>query len=400
MSNRSVSRISVVLPCLDEAASVAHCVREARSALEANGLVGEVLVVDNGSRDGSPDQAREAGARVVYERTPGYGSALTTGFAAATGEVIVMLDADLTYPVERIGDLVGPVLRDEADIVYGGRLHAATRDTMPWLHRWIGTPALTFLMKRACGGLALRDSQSGFRAFRRSTILELDLHSTGMELNAEMLIKAAQRGLRLREVATGYRARVGRSKLRTFSDGWRNLRTILLLAPEILLIWPGLLAVLTGVAMTVASFVSPGGLPVGSLRWQPVFFASIALVLGVLALLAGAILAHVSSVVPVSVRRRYDYIGDRRFLMRCTVGGGLATGTGLVADIALLSNWAAGSSAPTWGLALASLAQSLIITGVAVGVFGVVGRLLTERRRAEVVVVTVPALERDVSALS
>jgi glycosyltransferase involved in cell wall biosynthesis len=400
MSIRSVSGVSVVLPCLDEAASVAQCVVEARQALEANGLVGEVLVVDNGSSDGSPERAREAGARVVYETTPGYGSALTTGFMAATGDVIVMLDADLTYPVDRIGDLVGPVIRDEADVVYGGRLHEATRRNMPWLHRWVGTPALTFLINRACGSLELRDSQSGFRAFRRSTILEMDLRSTGMELNAEMLMKAAQQGLRLREVPTGYRARVGRSKLRTFSDGWRNLRTILLLAPEILLIWPGILAILTGLAMTVASFVSPSGLPVGSLRWQPVFFASIALVIGVLALLAGAILAHTSSVVPVSVRQRYRCIGDRSFLKRCIVGGTLAVGIGLIADVGLLSNWAAGSHAPSWGLALASLAQSLIITGVAVAVFGVMGRLFTERRRAEFVVVTVPTADRDVSALS
>jgi hypothetical protein len=266
---------------------------------------------------------------------------------------------------------------------------------MPWLHRHVGTPALTALLRHACGGLTLKDSQSGFRAFRRSTVLEMDLRSSGMEINAEMLIKASQSGLRLVEVPTGYRSRAGQSKLRTFSDGWRNLRTILLLAPEILLIWPGTAAVLLGLAMTVASFVRPTGLPVGSLRWQPVFFASIALSLGVLSLVTGVVLAHTSSVVPNKVRRRYEFVGNREFLARCVVGGIAAALIGLLSDVGLLINWSAGNNPPNRGLALASLGQSLIIIGVVVAVFGLIGRLFVDRRRSEIILVTIPTLSDD-----
>jgi hypothetical protein len=314
--------------------------------------------------------------------------------------MIVMLDADLTYPIDRLGDLLAPLLADEADIVYGGRLHAATRKTMPWLHRHVGTPTLTFLLRRACGELSLRDSQSGFRAFRRSTILAMDLRSPGMEINAEMLIKASHAGLRVVEVPTGYRPRTGESKLRTFSDGWRNLRTILLLVPELLLIWPGVAAIGVGVAMTAAGFVKPEGIAVGSLRWQPVFFASIALILGVLSLLAGAILAHSSSVVANRVKRRYEFIGDRHFLSRCIIGGLSVATVGLAADVGLLVNWWMGREAPSRGLALASLGQSLIITGVVVAMFGVISRLFVERRRSEIIVLTVPPVpSKELEAL-
>jgi hypothetical protein len=394
MSENSHLTVTIVMPCLNEAASVSTCVQDAREALISSGLSGEVLVVDNGSTDGSELEASRAGARVVTERSPGYGSALARGFAEASGEIIVMLDADLTYPVERVGDLLAPLLQGEAEIVYGGRLHEATRATMPWLHRHVGTPALTFLMKRACGGISLRDSQSGFRAFRRSTILAMDLRSPGMEINAEMLIKASQAGLRIVEVPTGYRPRAGESKLRTFSDGWRNLRTIFLLVPEMLLIWPGAAVLAVGLAMTVAGFLSPKGIALGSLRWQPVFFASIALTLGVLSLLAGAILAHTSPVVTNSVRRRYTFIGDVRFLSRCIIGGFAAATIGLAIDVGLLTNWAVQRDASTRGLALASasLGESLIITGVVVAMFGVVARLFMERRAAQVVVLAMPRL--------
>src|SRR5438132_11984947 len=129
--------VSVVVPCLDEAASVGLCVAEALETLRGAGIDGEVVVVDNGSADGSPEIARAAGARVVFEDNPGYGNALLTGFELARGEVIVMADADFTYDLGRIPELVGPVVRDEADLVLGSRLDAAPRSTMPCVHRFV-----------------------------------------------------------------------------------------------------------------------------------------------------------------------------------------------------------------------------------------------------------------------
>jgi len=218
--------VSVVLPCLNEAGSVGQCVKEGIDAMTAAGLNGEVVVVDNGSIDGSSAIAQVAGARVVVEEQPGYGSALRAGFAAASGPVAVMADADFTYDLSRVPDLVGPVLADEADLVLGCRLDGATRATMPLLHRFLGTPVITFPVARACGGRVVRDSQSGFRAFNRKRMQAMNLQSTGMELASEMLIRAARAGLRIREVQTGYRPRIGESKLDTFSDGWRHIQLI------------------------------------------------------------------------------------------------------------------------------------------------------------------------------
>jgi glycosyltransferase involved in cell wall biosynthesis len=375
--------VSVVFPCLDEAESVGSCVRQALAALEDAGLSGEVIVVDNGSTDGSPEIAAGSGASVVHERRRGYGRALRTGFACARGETIVMADADCTYPLDRLGELVAPLHAGEADMMYGGRLEVASRKTMPMLHRWFGTPFLTFLYARACGGLPVRDSQSGFRAFRRSTILDLDLQSPGMELNAEMLIKGKRAGLRMKEVPTGYHPRVGDSKLRTFADGWRNLRTVLLLAPDVLLVWPGALLAALGLLANLAVFISPNGFPVGSLRWQPVFFSSIAIVVGVQAFVAGAVIAHRSAATTGAVHDRFAFVLTPGFLRACVVGGAAAAVAGFVLDLGLLVNWQQGNPPPARGVAIGGLGQSLIITGVVVASYGIIARLIKAGRRVD-----------------
>jgi glycosyltransferase involved in cell wall biosynthesis len=370
-----VTRVSVVLPCLNEVDSVGLCVREALDALSLAGIPGEVVVVDNGSLDGSARVAEAAGARVIFESRPGYGRALQTGFKAATGDVVVMADADFTYDLRKVPDLVLPILSGQADLVIGSRLDGANRRTMPILHRFAGTPMLTFLIARACGGLKIKDSQSGFRAFRRNAILGLGLEANGMELTSDMLIRAAHADLRMVEVPTGYRSRIGRSKLRTLRDGWRNLQIILLLAPHLFLFGPGALILLIGLLLTATAFVSPSGFQLGSLHWQPVFFSSIALVLGVQSLLVGSLLAHYSSMVPARVRERFRFVGSPSFASRCVTGGVLAIAGGLGLDAYLTASWLWGWRAPVWGHAAASLAQSLIIAGGTMASFGFLRRL-------------------------
>ena len=153
---------------------------------------------------------------------------------------MVMADADFTYDLGRIPDLVGPIIEGRADFVLGSRLDSATRSTMPFLHRFIGTPVLTFLTARACGRRVVTDSQSGFRAFTREIARKHDPERVGMELASEMLINSARAGLRIEEIQTGYRPRIGQSKLETWADGWRHLTLIFMLAPDLLLIGPGL----------------------------------------------------------------------------------------------------------------------------------------------------------------
>lgn len=370
-------KVSVILPCLNEADSVAHCVLEAYRGLDAAGLDGEVIVVDNGSTDGSPSLAEAAGAVVIAEAVSGYGAAIRGGIAAATGDICVMADADCTYPLYRLGELVAPVMADEADMVIGSRLDGSTHRSIPWLHRAVGTPALSFLIRRASRGVDVEDSQSGFRAFRRDQFLALGMRSTGMEFASEMLIRATRSGLRVEEIPVGYRDRVGDSKLRTLADGLRHFQLILLLAPQLLLVWPGMLLLFIGGTATATAFAFPQGVDMGSLRWQPVFFSSIAIVTGSQALLAGIILAHRSSVVTDRVRGQFSFVASPRFSPTCVLIGVLAFFVGIGLDAWLFAAWVGHGGGPANGLAVASLAQSLVITGVTTAASSLVYRLVT-----------------------
>ena len=372
--------VSVVIPCLNEEASVGECVTEAIVTLAAMGVSGEVVVVDNGSTDRSMAVAADAGAVVLAEARPGYGRALRTGIEAARGAVVVMADADLTYDFTRLPELLAPILSDAADLVVGSRLNSATHRNMPPLHRYVGTPALSFLVRRAGRHGTVSDSQSGYRAFRRSTAADMSLSSTGMEFASEMLIKAGQLGLRVAEVETGYRERVGESKLNTFRDGFRHARLIFLLAPELLLVGPGAGAFLIGVILAGLGFLSPGGVEVGSLRWQPIFFSTIALVLGMEMTLVGMLLAARSPLAPSETRRRFHFVAHPRFPDACLQLGVVGLLLGLGVDLALFLRH-------TWGLpflsitmALASTAQSLILGGGSLTALGFVMKALAFSR--------------------
>jgi glycosyltransferase involved in cell wall biosynthesis len=241
--------LSVVIPCLNEAEGVGVVVEKARRTLEREGLSGEVIVADNGSEDGSPEIASAAGARVVRQPRRGYGSAYLAGFEAARGTYILMGDADDTYDFTQIGRFLAP-LRDGADVVMGNRMKGIQPGAMPWLHRRVGNPLLTGLLNLFFRS-GVSDAHCGMRAFRRDLLGVLDLRSTGMEFASEHVIRSSKLGLDIREVEIEYRARVGESKLSSFSDGWRHLRFLLVHSPTWLFLFPGAAMAIGGLAMAL-----------------------------------------------------------------------------------------------------------------------------------------------------
>ena len=230
-------RVSVVIPCLNEAETIERCVRAAYGVLDEHRLAGEVIVVDNGSDDGSAGIAARAGAQVVMEPRRGYGSAYLAGFAAARGDYIVMADADLTYDFGDIPRFVEQ-LDDGADLVMGDRMDNIQPGAMPWLHRYVGNPVLTGILNLFFR-TGVSDAHCGMRAFRRDVLPRLDLRTTGMEFASEMVIRASKEDLDIRQFPIEYHPRGGESKLSSFRDGWRHLRFLLVHSPTHLFVIPG-----------------------------------------------------------------------------------------------------------------------------------------------------------------
>lgn len=375
--------VTVVLPCLNEEASVGLVVEEALRTMESAGIAGEVLVVDNGSHDRSAEVALAAGARVIEEHRRGYGRALRSGISEAAGNIVVMADADWTYDMTKLPLLVEPISRDVADITIGSRLHDAARDTMPLLHKYVGTPTLTALVRHAGGYTDLPDSQSGFRCFRKEAIIGLGLTSDGMEFASEMLIKSSRRRLRVVDIPTGYRKRIGTSKLNTLADGWRHLRLILLLAPDILLLAPGAVLFVAGSILTAASFLPSRGIDIGSLRWQPVFFATIALVLGLQAILVGLVFVwRRASFSGAPIPHGLGFVQAPSFPRACSIVGAVALLIGFGLDAVLFGRSLNDGSGGPGDQPVASLAQSLILVGGSLASFGLIGLwLLWDQRQ-------------------
>jgi glycosyltransferase involved in cell wall biosynthesis len=248
--------LTVLMPCLNEAATVGICVGKARECLNRLGISGEVLVADNGSTDGSPGIAAEAGARVVNVSTPGYGAALHGGIAAARGRFIIMGDADDSYDFTKLDAFV-EALRRGADLVMGNRFTGGLRPgAMPWMNRYVGNPILT-----AIGRLFFRspahDFHCGLRGLSREAFERLNLQTTGMEFASEMVIKATLLRMRIAEVPTTLE-KDGRGRpphLRRWRDGWRHLRFMLLYSPRWLFAYPGAALCAAGVAVVVPTLV-------------------------------------------------------------------------------------------------------------------------------------------------
>jgi len=254
--------VSFVMPCLNEAETLADCIRAARGCIERHGLDAEIIVADNGSTDGSQEIARAEGARVVDVAERGYGAALIGGFEAARGEFLIMGDADMSYDFGEAMPMV-EALRAGADLVMGSRFKGRIEPgAMPPLHRWLGNPVLSFL-GRFLFDTRISDFHCGLRGFTKKTYRAMNLRTSGMELASEIVVKAATAGVRIAEVPVTLRPD-GRSRaphLRTWRDGWRHLRFLLTLSPRWTLFVPGAALFAVGAAILIA--LAPGPLRVG-----------------------------------------------------------------------------------------------------------------------------------------
>jgi glycosyltransferase involved in cell wall biosynthesis len=250
--------LTILMPCLNEAKTLDSCIRAARSYLEEAEIDGEVLVADNGSTDGSVEIATAAGARVVHVPRRGYGAALMAGIDSAQGRYIVMGDADCSYDFSSIGRYVER-LRAGADLVMGNRFKGGIEPgAMPPLHRYLGNPVLSFI-GRLFFRIRIGDFHCGLRGFSRQAMQRLGLVTPGMEFASEMVAKAALAGLHVEEVPTTLR-RDGRDRpphLRTWRDGWRHLRFLLLFCPRWLFLYPGAAMLVLGLLGFLA--LTPGG---------------------------------------------------------------------------------------------------------------------------------------------
>jgi glycosyltransferase involved in cell wall biosynthesis len=250
--------VTVVIPCLNEAETVATCVSKAVRFIELNEIDGEVIVADNGSADGSQQLATDAGARVVPVRDKGYGNALMGGILAANGEYVIMGDADDSYDFTNLMPFIVE-LRKGAEMVMGNRFKGGIEPgAMPPLHRYLGNPVLSFI-GRLFFRSSIGDFHCGLRGFRRDSVMNLNLHATGMEFASEMVVKATLAGQQIAEVPTVL-AKDGRSRpphLRTWRDGWRHLRFLLLYSPRWLFFAPGIVLLLLGLIIGGATATGP-----------------------------------------------------------------------------------------------------------------------------------------------
>lgn len=377
--------LSVVMPCLNEADTLAACIEKAQRAMREHGIVGEVVVADNGSSDDSVAIAETLGARVVHVGPRGYGSALMGGIDAARGLFIVMGDADDSYDFLELPRFVAK-LRDGHDLVQGCRLPAGggtvLPGAMPFLHRWLGNPVLSAMVQRMFGA-PVRDIYCGMRGFTKALYERLEQRCTGMEFATEMVIKSSLYGERIAEVPITLHPDGRKSHgphLRTFRDGWRTVRFFLMYSPRWLFLVPGIALVLIGL---VGYGVALPGLSLGrvNLGAHTLLVASLAILLGyqsVLFAIFTKTFAITEGLMPEDPR-------ITRLFERVDLGKGLALGCGaLLTGVALLAGavhqWRLAEFGPLdyaqtmrWvipGVTLAALGFQTILSGFFVSILG------------------------------
>ena len=384
--------LTILMPCLNEAETLATCIAHARGFLDRTGIAGEIVIADNGSTDGSQQIAANAGARVVEVSEQGYGAAIMGGVREARGRFVIMGDADDSYDFANLDGFVDE-LRDGAALVMGNRFRGGIAPgAMPWHHKYIGNPVLSFLGQRFFHTSA-SDFHCGLRGFDREAILNLNLRTTGMELASEMVVKAALSGLPTAEVPTTLRPD-GRSRpphLRSFRDGWRHLRFLLMFSPRWLFLYPGLAVLAVGLFLGALVIRGPVRItPTLELDVNTFLFAAMCVIVGLQAVtfaIIGRRFASRYGVTPPS--ETFDRILENLTLERILLAALFLAGIGFAALVWAVIVWATAGFGSLTGSAVPRimiLAMTSLVAGVQLAMSGFLSSImnipLAERRVA------------------
>lgn len=356
--------VSVVMPCLNEEETIGPCVKKALEGIRKTGLPGEVIVSDNGSTDRSIEIATELGARVIHAPERGYGNAYRAGFEAARGKYIVMGDSDDTYDFTQL-DLFVEKLRNGDEYVLGSRFEGEILPgAMPWLHQYIGNPVLTGILNFMFG-LKSSDAHSGMRAFTREAYRRMRLQTTGMEFASEMVINAARAKLRVAEVPITYYPRGGESKMRSFRDGWRHLRFMLLYSPDHLFLIPGALLMLVGLIGMLWLLSGPHVVSGHFVDYHFMFIASFLTIVGFQVLLTGFYakayaFTHRFAPDDRMIQRFYQYFSLEEWI----VAGLILFLIGLGIDVGIFATWVHNNFRDLFAVREALLSLTLMVIGL------------------------------------
>ncbi|MCI8402354.1 MAG: glycosyltransferase family 2 protein [Lachnospiraceae bacterium] len=330
--------LTILMPCLNEAETLKTCIEKARAYLEKSGVDGEILIADNGSTDGSQEIARGCGARVVDVQERGYGAALIGGCNAALGTYVIMGDADDSYDFLHLDPFVEK-LREGYDLVMGNRFRGGIEPgAMPPLHRYLGNPVLSFI-GRLFYPSSIGDFHCGLRGYNREAMLALGLRTTGMEYASEMVVKATLYHLKIAEVPTTLK-KDGRSHaphLRSFRDGWRHLKFLLMHSPNWLFLYPGVFFIILGLLLLIALMFGPVSIGNITLDIHTMLYGSAFTIIGVSTVQFAVFTktyAKNSGFIPVDTSRTEKLTEDRVIL-----AGGIFLLIGVAATVAALVLW-------------------------------------------------------------
>jgi glycosyltransferase involved in cell wall biosynthesis len=340
MENNSEKELSIVIPCLNEEKTLPIVIRKAQRSLERLNINGEVVVADNGSTDSSVSVAKSFGARIVHCPQKGYGNALRCGFENAEGKFLIMGDADDSYNFEEIDDFI-KYLRDGYDIVMGTRLKGKIeKGAMPFLHRYLGTPALTFILNLFFG-TKITDCNCGMRGLTKKSFEKLNLSSAGMEFASEMIIKSGIFNLKMKEVSiTLYRDKRDKPPhLHTWRDGWRHLKFMLLYAPNFVFIWPSFIAFIVGTILLLLQIRGP-------FVFGNIYMDIHSMILGLTLSVVGISIFEMGMVIKLYSHLNNYYIKDKIViwikkisLEKSLIFGGIILILGITADFVILVDW-------------------------------------------------------------